>query len=411
MKVSVTNFAQIDKAKDIQIKNLTVLIGKNGSGKTYFAKLIYFLNDFKIKIQVFDKHFQKKAEESFTKKEKIHFTKEEQELYFNKVCIHVKNQFHDLIGSRKELFKSFGLNASIEMKELEFEYDDQMLDTTSFNDYFRSLTAAFILNIFPIAISHYLPAARANYMITYKYLFDSQFNNLKDFMLNKSSIKRFTILPEAENAFLSDIYKVNTKENGPFYKFAGKIEKEIFKNGRLSIRNPRNEDLPTYEYKINNLKESIDLVSTSSAITELSPLIMYLRHKISEGNNELLIIDEPELSLHPSAQAQLISILVEAVNQGLKLLLVTHSPYILESLNNHLMRGKIDNLDLSKEIKSIPPLNFNDVAAYLFENNTIITLLDLETKLINDKLLNTFKDINKFYEKMRDYDWNANIHD
>lgn len=408
MKITVKNLAQITEAKDIQIKNLTVFIGKNGSGKTYFAKLVYFLHDFKIKRILFDRFFQKKVEESFNKKENIIFSKEELEAYFLKLVTQLKTQFPDLIGSKKELFKNFQLSANIKFKDTEFVFKDNEMNT-SLNDYIRSTWAFFILEVFPIVASHYLPAARANYMITYKYLFDSQFNNLRNIMLNKHKVKRFTILPEAENNFLGDIYQVNTKKNGPFYRFAGKIEKEIFKNGKLSIRNPKDEDLPTYEYKMNGVKESIDLVSTSSSVTELSPLIMYLRHKISEGNNELLIIDEPELSLHPSAQAKLVSILVEAVNQGLKLLLVTHSPYILEALNNHLMRHKIDRLNLEKEIKNIPPLDFNNVSAYLFEDSTIKTLLDDETKLIDDKLLNTFNDINKDYEKMRDYEWQDNI--
>ena len=42
---SLKNFGPIKEAKDIKINDLTVFIGKNNTGKTYLAKLIYFLNN------------------------------------------------------------------------------------------------------------------------------------------------------------------------------------------------------------------------------------------------------------------------------------------------------------------------------------------------------------------------------
>jgi predicted ATPase len=40
MKISVKNLAQINEAVDIEIKDFNIFIGKNGTGKTYFSKLI-----------------------------------------------------------------------------------------------------------------------------------------------------------------------------------------------------------------------------------------------------------------------------------------------------------------------------------------------------------------------------------
>ena len=67
------------------------------------------------------------------------------------------------------------------------------------------------------------------------------------------------------------------------------------------------------------------MITASSSVTELSPLIMYFRHKILNVKKEILIVDEPELSLHPDAQSALVSILVKAVNLGLKIILVTNT--------------------------------------------------------------------------------------
>lgn len=402
MKVSVKELAYIKEAKDIELKNLNIFIGKNGTGKTYFAKLIYFLNSKRYKIELFDRVFKSKMKESFEKREDIIFSKEEQEqflLEFNKL---IKNNFYKFINIEEKLFKSFDFSFSLEVEEIKINFNNEI---ETLRDYKPLVTLEFIDKLFANREAHYLPAARANYMITYKYLFDSQFDKFRNALLNKSSQKDISILPEIEYNFLKDIYQVDTKLRGDLHSIGLDIEKKIFKNGKLSIRNPQSQELPTYEYKMNNLKESIDLVAVSSSITELSPLIMYFRYKIMNAKKEMLIIDEPELSLHPDAQAKLVAILIKAVNKGLKIILVTHSPYIIEAVNNHLQRYKIDSYKLDKEIKEIEPINPNNLSGYLFEDNDIKSILDKEIGLLDDNLLNSFNSLNNIYDKMRDIEW------
>ena len=402
MRISVKNLAHIKNAEDIELKNFNIFIGKNGTGKTYFAKLVYFITSIKYKIQMFNKLFSKKTRYHFDNKSDIQFTSEEQSEFIKEFKNHIKSSFPDFINSKKELFKTFDFLFDLGINIIDIQYKNEF-DT--FEEYSSFVTVNFIEKLFSTIESHYLPAARANYMITYKYLFDSQFNNFRDVLLNKSSTKKISILPEVENNFLKDIYRVNTKIRGELYSLGAKIEKNIFRNGKLSIKNPQSQELPTYEYRLNDLKQNIDLVTASSSVTELSPLIMYFRYKIINVKNEMLIIDEPELSLHPDAQAQLVSVLVEAVNKGLKIILVTHSPYIIEVLNNHLQRHKIENYSLDTKLKNFEPINPNQVGGYLFEDNTIKNILDEETNLIDDKLLNSFNTINDIYDDMRDVEW------
>ncbi len=49
---------------------------------------------------------------------------------------------------------------------------------------------------------------------------------------------------------------------------------------------------------------------------------------------QLLIIDEPEMNLHPAAQAEITEFLCMLVNAGLYVLITTHSPYIVDHLSN-----------------------------------------------------------------------------
>jgi len=408
MKISVKNLAQISEAEDIEIKDFNIFIGKNGTGKTYFSKLIYFLNNFSYKMSLAEKFLSKKVKTSFDSKTNVVVTMNEQKAFIVEFNNYIKNKYSEFIGSKKEIFNKFSFSTDINiLEDIIIECDETI---ENLRDYSHYITIRFIMNAFNITDTHYLPAARANYMITYKHLFESEFNNFRDVFLNKKRKKKISILPEVENNFLRDIYQVNTKMHGELYSLGSKIEKTIFKSGKLSIRNPQHQDLPTYEYKLNNINQNIDLVSASSAITELSPLIMYFRHKIGQIDSEMLIIDEPELSLHPDAQSKLVEIMVEAVNKGLKIILVTHSPYIIEALNNHLQRDKINNFKMSKKIQDFEGISTDKVSAYLFEDQTIKNILDDDMKLIDDKLLNSFNELNNIYDEMRDIEWD-NISD
>lgn len=402
MKITVNNLAQITKAENIEIKKFNVFIGKNGTGKTFFSKLIYFINAYKYKLEVFEKHFSKKLENSYQNKSDIIFTVEEQKKFINDLSNYIKINFPEYTNVSSTSMKNFNLKINTDIVKEEIILKSNTVESLS--DYIIWISFDFFSFLFGNIEAHYLPAARANYMITYKYLFESQYNNVRDMLLKRDNKTKIEILPEIENNFLKDIYKVDTKKRGELCSLATKIEKEIFISGKLSIKNPKHQDLPTYEYRLKN-KENLDLVAASSSVTELSPLLMYLRHKIINCNNELLIIDEPELSLHPDAQSKLVEIMVEATNMGLKIILVTHSPYILESLNNHLMRYKIKEYNLPKEIISIAPINPSETTAYLFEDGTIKNVLDNELNLIDDILLNSFNSVNNYYEKMRDIEW------
>src|SRR5947209_10674831 len=67
-------------------------------------------------------------------------------------------------------------------------------------------------------------------------------------------------------------------------------------------------------------------------VKELSPLVLYLRYLAKPG--ELLIIDEPEMNLHPEAQVKIIEFLAMLVKAGLRVLITTHTPYMLDHLSN-----------------------------------------------------------------------------
>jgi predicted ATPase len=92
-------------------------------------------------------------------------------------------------------------------------------------------------------------------------------------------------------------------------------------------------DLLYYEPKGKRL--TLKMGESSSAVRSLLDLGFYLRHQAQPG--DLLIIDEPELNLHPENQRRVARLLARLVNLGIKVFITTHSDYIIKELNTLIM--------------------------------------------------------------------------
>ena len=80
---------------------------------------------------------------------------------------------------------------------------------------------------------------------------------------------------------------------------------------------------------------AIPLHLASSSARGLSDLYFFLRHAAQK--NHLLIIDEPESHLDTANQILLARLLARLVQAGLKVLVTTHSDYIVKEINNLIM--------------------------------------------------------------------------
>ena len=111
--------------------------------------------------------------------------------------------------------------------------------------------------------------------------------------------------------------------------------------------------------------------ASSSMVRSLAGLDLYLRHGARKGDT--LIIDEPEMNAHPEAQLGLVELLAYLVNEGIRVVLTTHSPYIVDHINNLIWARKLSEADQDEVAKKLALgtreclLRGEDVAAYLFE--------------------------------------------
>lgn len=81
------------------------------------------------------------------------------------------------------------------------------------------------------------------------------------------------------------------------------------------------------------LKLTMD--ESSSAVRSLLDIGFYLRHVAKPG--DLLMVDEPELNLHPENQRRIARLFAQLVNLGIRVFATTHSDYIVKELNTLIM--------------------------------------------------------------------------
>jgi len=144
------------------------------------------------------------------------------------------------------------------------------------------------------------------------------------------------------------------------------------------------------QFQPNKQENQIPLHLSSSLVKSWSGVVIYLRHLAQK--NDILMIDEPEINLHPKAQVLIARFLAKMVNRGIRIVVSTHSDYILRELStliilNKDFEGKIDLLQ-RYGYEENNTLSGDKVGVYHFGNQTItnipITNKGIETDSIDE---------------------------
>ncbi len=79
----------------------------------------------------------------------------------------------------------------------------------------------------------------------------------------------------------------------------------------------------------------LQLTESSSVVRALIHIDYYLHYKARSG--DVLIVDEPELNLHPENQRKIARLFARLANAGIKVFITTHSDYIVKELSTLIM--------------------------------------------------------------------------
>lgn len=167
------------------------------------------------------------------------------------------------------------------------------------------------------------------------------------------------------------------------------------------------------EYRTMNGEERLQVTDdryvkinfASSGQQEAVWILNVVFYYLLNNKKSYFIIEEPESHLFPNAQKLIAEFISLAKNGGNKILLTTHSPYILGSINNMLyanrISGKGDKAVLANIMNPLKWIEFEKLAAYYVENGKIRSCLDEEFEAIDNAVIDGASDeINMDYEKM-----------
>lgn len=379
MKFQFENLGLLDKA-EIELADLTIICGENNTGKTYATYAIYgFLRSWR---KIF--HSVLKQEIKNILHENDRYQINLQQLfdgklsdYLERVCKSYTDQLHQVFATKPPTFAKTSVKIN-SPENIDFSRDYQSQVKAGAN-------GKVITTISKKRESHVL-----DILVTDDGLLQGQIIGLLDFISDAIADIVFSPhLPEvhissaertgaaifrneldiARTRMLSALQQIGSKElkrnplrllqemgttgypwpvedNVDFLRNLEELDKHT---GKLAGEHPEIitffDEMLGGSYKV--VKEQLVFQSkgagkqrftmneSSSCIRALLDVGFYLRCKAKPG--ELFIIDEPELNLHPKNQRAFARLVARLVNAGVKVLMTTHSDYIVKEINTLIM--------------------------------------------------------------------------
>jgi predicted ATP-dependent endonuclease of OLD family len=455
MKLTIQNIGQIKNAEIDLSKDLIVLCGANNSGKTYLAYTIYGLYkytevladkatldniteklvtlfsigsiDFDLQNIFFDKKAKILDVLQSTYIEYLSTVFSSPKDFFNEAIVTIKIEDEqirsNLIEVAIETTLKFGENINVRIKK---DKNNSILNVTLVqenmqevfpHDVILQIINSKILGIILDAIFvniHIAPAERLAVNLFSKELSEKRhklIDTVLDFNKSKNPLdfigqqaSRYS-LPIKDSLNFAERLDILQKQKSPLAHLADNIEKTILQ-GKMKV-SKSGEVL----FSPNNSKMNLGIHLTASVVKSLASIVFYCRHLAKP--NDFLIIDEPELNLHPDNQRKIARVLAQMVNAGIKVMISTHSDYVIRELNNLMMLHTKDN---EKQVNQLMKkygyqkdqiLDHHKVGAYLFTSEVKaleVSNTGFEVKTIDDEINQLNNSANDIFFTLHDND-------
>jgi len=185
--------------------------------------------------------------------------------------------------------------------------------------------------------AYYLPADRTGIMHAHRAVVAAVLDNAAMAGIRPSRLQ--PMLSGITADFLEQLIQLDARPyfrrsrypNAKIEEICADIQEQVL-DGEVSIENSDVLNYPEFRYQPAGWNKPLPLKNASSMVSELAPVVLYLRHLVRPGDT--LIIEEPESHLHPSKQVQLTRQLASIIKAGVKVVITTHSEWVLEAVAN-----------------------------------------------------------------------------
>ncbi|MEN9909864.1 MAG: hypothetical protein RLZZ540_3013 [Bacteroidota bacterium] len=427
-KLIVKNFGPL-KDIEIEVREMVTFIGAQASGKSTLAKLLSifedenFRSDSKITFEdelkkynilsylkdesfieyktidvnttiaeflFFEKKFSKNTlQETLSRLKGLDVKNSSDEPDFNRI---IKTLIKLVINAYNLLNKeNFYLVFETEKQKIKFEID--FLKVRIKNDKINDLDVEMLIEILGIEKSI------ENYIFLYDKII-SVFPNIFSFDSIYIPSERNFLHLIAENTLglINNNVQIpkHLLNSGQDYEKAIQTIKEL----PLSIIDKKikykREGKTSYIY--HNETEKVDLLESASGLQSVIPILLLVEYSksLKDNYNFNFVVEEPELNLYPKAQHELIKYLVKNCLLDRKnLILTTHSPFVLASINNLLLafdKGQNNPKEVNKIIKKESWLNPKNFIAYELKNGKAKKIMDDKLGQIKENMIDSVSD-------------------
>jgi len=364
MYIEINKIGKIDRAQ-INIDGITIITGENDSGKSTVGKLLFSIIkadniarekmiDFQYyKISsLFDKLKQYLVLHDPYEVKKVEFI-EKKDFFkikgknnkFEKLKDLVNKNFYN-IKRDKEIEKIFNEmflwlkydKSFLERRKIEFHNQitynfggiSQIADINSYVKLINKSLELYKIKFEPLSFFDKLPVVenrRIRPFLNAVFIETPLIMNLLKFFLLEKDKVDFTY-----PFVLRDLARELIK-SGNFNEELVKKISEIIK-GDFIVEN---------EQIIFRRNKDFNLLNVATGIKSFGILLLLLKNNVLRNFATLLIIDEPEIHLHPKWQVKYVKILFEIYKRlKIRILITTHSPYILDAFEKLKKDESID---------------------------------------------------------------------
>ena len=376
MKIEFENLGPLEKGEldSSNLKNLNVIIGPNNSGKTYFSYFIYTVL----------KKFYEKIDLNFGLKSKgiRNLLKKEEKDYSKELLKDLPIIFH----TNEKKFENTKINVSLHITD--------KFDNIEENYHFEK--TAKILDINNI---YFFPAERSGAVLFYKQLFQSGNDILRKFELSRDVdiLKDVSNYPEPINEYMKFLNR----------NFEDRNETEIYKNVFVNIEDIIDGEILVRDDKIlyKNKKDfELEMGLVSSTVKTLVGFYLYIKYCAKKG--DIIFIDEIELNLHPKNQLALIKLFNILTKYGIKFIVSTHSPLIMQEINNMILyeekkkNSNIEKVNIEYNVNQNYGIDKDDINVWFLNDGTVNELKVDEEGVETSTFNKVVAKMNNFYQDL-----------
>ncbi|MBI2023606.1 AAA family ATPase [Candidatus Giovannonibacteria bacterium] len=213
---------------------------------------------------------------------------------------------------------------------------------------------------------------------SYQYLKSCELNNLNDDL--DSKIKK----DKVENKFLAEAVNKFHEISGSQIRLDFLDNCEPFKNAFFATRKANNQQI-----LLNNLGSGYEMIFA----------LLYSFYLAQQSGKQLIVlIDEPELHLHPTLQEKFVKFLLE-FSKNAQIILASHSPLLVKQLAFN-DKVKISIIQNGQEVSEIE----KRVLSYISANETNFLAFNLATEEYHNELFEELKFTNGDDKAIKDFD-------